>query len=97
MICEVEQTYVLAMDAVFSLPRKKSAGVSYRGPIHEKLFFCSQSPVDEFVNESYSMNKVTPTIQVRHGKICWRHGNDVLIITFFFLKNILFPNMHKLF
>ena len=79
---------MLAMDAVFGLPRKKSAGVSYRGPLHEELFFCSQSPVDEFVNESYSMNKLTPTIQVRPGKICWRHGN---VVGLFFNNYLFFP------
>lgn len=37
------------MDALFGLPRKKSAGCSYRGALHKDLFFCEQSAVDEFV------------------------------------------------
>ena len=40
------------MDALFGLPRKKSAGVSYRDPLHGCLFFHNQSAVDEFVAES---------------------------------------------
>ena len=43
---------ILAMDALFGLPRKKSAGVSYRGPLHGELFFSPQSEVDEFVADS---------------------------------------------
>ena len=34
----------MSMDALFELPRKKSAGISYRGAIH------GQSMVDEFVS-----------------------------------------------
>lgn len=41
-----------AMDALFGLPHKKSAGVSYRDPLHANLFFCSQSDVDQFVADS---------------------------------------------
>ena len=37
------------MDALFGLPRKKSAGVSYRDPLHDDLFFSSQSNLDQFV------------------------------------------------
>ncbi len=37
------------MDAVFDLSRKKSAGISHRGPLHEQLFFQEQSVVDNFV------------------------------------------------
>ena len=40
---------VYAMDAVFGLPRKKSAGVSFRPPLHKDLFFLDQGEVDEFV------------------------------------------------
>jgi hypothetical protein len=42
---------VYALDALFGLPRKKSAGVSYRGPLHGELFFYEQSPVDQFLIE----------------------------------------------
>ena len=37
------------MDALFGLPRKKSAGTSHRAPLHADLFFQDQSAVDEFV------------------------------------------------
>ena len=40
---------VLSMDAIFGLPRKKSAGVSYGDAIHGHYFFEDQSKVDEFV------------------------------------------------
>lgn len=43
---------VYAMDALFGLPRKQSAGVSYREPLLGNLYFGNQSAVDEFVNES---------------------------------------------
>ena len=37
------------MDAIFGLPRKKSAGKSFRQPLHGGLFFENQNEVDEFV------------------------------------------------
>ena len=40
---------VLSMDALFGLPRKKSAGQSFRKAIHGHLFFRDQSAVDEYV------------------------------------------------
>ena len=43
---------IYAMDALFGLPRKKSAGVSYRAPLLGNLFFGDQSSVDQFVSES---------------------------------------------
>ena len=43
---------IYAMDALFGLPRKKSAGVSYREPLLGNLFFGDQSSVDQFVSES---------------------------------------------
>ena len=43
---------VYAMDALFGLPRKKSAGISYCDPLAGNLFFGDQSTVDEFVYES---------------------------------------------
>ena len=39
-----------ALDGLFGLPRKKSAGESLRPPLHGSLFFCDQSDVDEFVD-----------------------------------------------
>ena len=46
-----------ALDALFGLPRKKSAGVSCRPPILGKLFFYDQELVDEFVSEEGSRAK----------------------------------------
>ena len=42
--------------ALFGLPRKKSAGLSYRPPLHGDIFFADQSSVDEFV-QSYTTEK----------------------------------------
>ena len=36
------------MGTIFGLPRKKSAGVSFRPPLHRDLFF-HQDEVDQFV------------------------------------------------
>ncbi len=49
------------MDALFGLPRKKSAGVSFRNPLHADLVFCDQFSVDQFVAES-NTKKTTPTV-----------------------------------
>ena len=43
---------VYAMDALFGLPRKKSADVSHCNPLLGNLFFSEQSSVDEFVSVS---------------------------------------------
>lgn len=43
---------IYAIDALFGLPRKKSAGTSYREPLLGNLYFGNQSSVDQFVNES---------------------------------------------
>ena len=40
---------IYAMDALFGLPRKKAAGVSYRPAVQGHLFFVEQSCVDEHV------------------------------------------------
>jgi len=40
---------VFALDGLFGLPRKKSAGVSYMPALHGSLFFLDQEPVDEYV------------------------------------------------
>ena len=37
------------MDALFGLPRKKSAGVSYRDPLMGELFCFDQTEVDQFI------------------------------------------------
>lgn len=53
---------VFAMDALFGLPRKKSAGMSYRGPLHADLFFYQQSSVDQYVAERSLMGKPASTV-----------------------------------
>ena len=40
---------MISMDALFGLPRKKSAGQSFREARHGHLFFRQPSVVDEFV------------------------------------------------
>ena len=44
------------MDAVFGLPRRKKAGVSYRKPLHGQLFFADQEKVDNFVSVAQKSN-----------------------------------------
>ena len=58
--------FVFAMDALFGLPRKKSAGTSYRAPLHCELFFVDQCAVDQFVSEN-SCGKSTLVINVSNG------------------------------
>ena len=59
---------------------KESTGVSYRLSFHEELYCCSQY-------ESYSMNKLTSTIQVRPEK----YAGGILLFCFliFILENII--------
>lgn len=45
-------TLVYAMDGLFGLPRKMSAGVSYKDPLLGSLFFGGQSSVNQFAAES---------------------------------------------
>ena len=46
---QTEGKIIYAMDALFGLPRKKAAGVSYRPAVQGHLFFVEQSCVDEHV------------------------------------------------
>ena len=48
------------MDALFGLPWKKAAGVSYDEPLQGTLFFGNQLNVDKFV-ESYTGHSVSKT------------------------------------
>jgi len=50
---------VYAIDGLFGLPHKKSAGVSHRSAIQGDLFFCDQAYVDEFVKDSCDVKAVT--------------------------------------
>ena len=54
---------VISMDALFGLPRKKSAGQSLREAIHGYLFFRDQLAVDEFV-ASKSLHSKKPLKEV---------------------------------
>ena len=52
------------MDALFGLPRKKSAGTSHRAPLHADLFFQDQSAVDELAKCSSDTTKRNVSICV---------------------------------
>ena len=52
-------SFICSMDALFGLPRKKAAGCSHRGALHEDLFFFDQSAVDEYVASSKQAKHVT--------------------------------------
>lgn len=65
-----DNKFVFAMDALFGLPRKRSAGVSYRDPLHRELFFCKQPPVDLFVEESAMSRKPIASGNVSGKCIC---------------------------
>jgi hypothetical protein len=47
-----QETVVYSMDGLFGLPRKKSAGTSYRKSLHGHLYFKDQGDVDQFVREA---------------------------------------------
>ena len=57
---------MLSVDAIFGLPRKKTAGESVRPPLRGELFFLDQDLVDECVSSAntikYSSHKVYQTI-----------------------------------
>ena len=55
---------MFAMDALFGLPRKKSAGISHRDPLFGDLIFREQASVDEFVNASNERSKLPSDINV---------------------------------
>ena len=48
---------MISLDAIFGLPRKKSAGRSFRQPLHGMLFFENQDEVDQFVEATPASNK----------------------------------------
>ena len=50
---------MLSIDGLFGLPRKKSAGTSYRSAVHGSLFFCDQIQVDKFVKDSAGTKTVS--------------------------------------
>lgn len=60
---------VYSLDALFGLPRKKSAGRSFRQPVHGDIFFCDQGAVDEFVNSSKTL-KASAQVWIVVS-VCW--------------------------
>ena len=58
MLLQTGEKMVISIDGLFGLPRKKSAGTSYRNAVHGGLFFCDQSYVDQFVKESSAVKSV---------------------------------------
>ena len=50
---------IVSMDAIFGLPRKKSAGDSVRAPLHGHIYFHDQAVVNERI-ESSSQQKLRP-------------------------------------
>ncbi len=52
------------MDALFGLPRKKSAGISHRDPLHGTLFFGDQAAVDEYVAAYKMPRKTIPKVSL---------------------------------
>ncbi len=56
-IIQNEGIKIYSLDALFGLPRKKSAGNSYRPPLHGHLSFIDQAEVDEYVASSHSNHK----------------------------------------
>ena len=51
---------VMSIDALFGLPRKKSAGISHRDAIHGDLYFGRQERVDEHVALASQRHKKEP-------------------------------------
>ena len=67
---------IFAMDAIFGLPRKKSAGTSFRAPLHKELFFEDQSAVDQFIAEdSTRKSTIIVNVSLIHS------FSDVIVIT----------------
>ncbi len=58
------------MDALFGLPRKKSAGTSHREPLFRNLYFAPQKEVDDFVNQ-YSGSSVNNVSTVLIPPLSW--------------------------
>lgn len=56
MLLQDSGSRILSMDALFGLPRKKSAGHSFRDALHGHLLFTDQRSVDEYV-AGYVMGK----------------------------------------
>ena len=59
---------IISMDALFGLPRKKSAGISFRDAIHGHLFFGQQERVDDYVVLASLRNKKEPKVYSIYDK-----------------------------
>ncbi len=57
-------TAVVSMDALFGLPRKRSAGTSHREPLSENLYFQPQNEVDEFLQKQSSEPNTSNVINI---------------------------------
>jgi len=60
---------VVSMDALFGLPRKKSAGKSFRQPLHGMLFFDDQDEVDAFVESAPRSKKQMDRVCIMESQI----------------------------
>lgn len=55
---------IYSMDALFGLPRKKSAGQSYRDPVNGHLLFYNQATVDEYVSTYQTSKQVHQEVKL---------------------------------
>ena len=67
-----------AMDGLFGLPRKKSAGTSYRKALHGHLYFHNQIDVDQFVIEAQRGKQIA---SVSIDSLVYIAATDKCIIT----------------
>ena len=61
---------MLAIDAIFGLPRKKSASVGFQDPLFGNLYFSDQSSVDEFVG-TYGGTKDASLVNFMNCCVCF--------------------------
>ena len=67
----------MSMDALFGLPLKKSAGISYRDALHGHLFFGQQEMVDEHVALASQKYRKEPKVCI--VRYCSQHeGTSVM-------------------
>lgn len=64
------------MDALFGLPRKKSAGQSFKDPVHGDLFFQDQQAVDEYISSLPSGRKAD---KVYYRAECCYYKNALML------------------
>ena len=74
--CPVDQGVLIeSFDALFGLPRKKSAGSSVREPLHGQNIFNKQSDVDDFIDNyprKQSIEKVCNSLLKQSEKYIFR-------------------------